>query len=148
MMTRRGLCGWAALTVVAVMLLGTAMAVRFPLAPLPYAYDALEPHIDKLTMQLHHVRRILTPTFIIFWEQPPMQCTEWGGGVGQAPSGLHGQVQRGGRAPRSRGGDRGGAQHDRRVHPPVLPLHRLPLRPARHRAASRSVLLLPRESCQ
>lgn len=24
------------------------------LPPLPYAYDALEPHIDKLTMQIHH----------------------------------------------------------------------------------------------
>ncbi len=24
------------------------------LAPLPYAYDALEPHIDTLTMQIHH----------------------------------------------------------------------------------------------
>jgi Fe-Mn family superoxide dismutase len=26
----------------------------FVLPPLPYAYDALEPHIDTLTMQLHH----------------------------------------------------------------------------------------------
>lgn len=26
----------------------------FILPPLPYAYDALEPHIDKLTMQIHH----------------------------------------------------------------------------------------------
>jgi Fe-Mn family superoxide dismutase len=26
----------------------------FTLAPLPYAYDALEPHIDTLTMQIHH----------------------------------------------------------------------------------------------
>src|SRR4051794_16729994 len=24
------------------------------LPPLPYAYDALEPHIDTLTMQIHH----------------------------------------------------------------------------------------------
>ncbi len=24
------------------------------LAPLPYGYDALEPHIDTLTMQIHH----------------------------------------------------------------------------------------------
>jgi len=28
----------------------------FPLEPLPYPYDALEPHIDTLTMQLHHDR--------------------------------------------------------------------------------------------
>lgn len=26
----------------------------FTLAPLPYAYDALEPHIDTTTMQIHH----------------------------------------------------------------------------------------------
>ena len=28
----------------------------FTLPPLPYAYDALEPHIDTLTMQIHHDR--------------------------------------------------------------------------------------------
>ena len=28
----------------------------FTLAPLPYANDALEPHIDKLTMEIHHDR--------------------------------------------------------------------------------------------
>lgn len=28
----------------------------FTLPPLPYAYDALEPHIDKMTMQIHHDR--------------------------------------------------------------------------------------------
>jgi hypothetical protein len=33
-----------------------AKEAAFTLAPLPYAYDALEPHIDTLTMQLHHVR--------------------------------------------------------------------------------------------
>ncbi|HNP97751.1 MAG TPA: superoxide dismutase [Bacteroidia bacterium] len=27
---------------------------EFTLPPLPYAYDALEPHIDKLTMEIHH----------------------------------------------------------------------------------------------
>lgn len=27
---------------------------QFSLPPLPYAYDALEPHIDKLTMEIHH----------------------------------------------------------------------------------------------
>lgn len=27
---------------------------RFTLSVLPYAYDALEPHIDKLTMEIHH----------------------------------------------------------------------------------------------
>ena len=30
--------------------------MAFTLAPLPYAYDALEPHIDKETMTLHHDR--------------------------------------------------------------------------------------------
>jgi len=28
----------------------------FTLAPLPYANDALEPHIDKMTMEIHHDR--------------------------------------------------------------------------------------------
>ena len=28
----------------------------YALAPLPYAFDALEPHIDALTMQIHHDR--------------------------------------------------------------------------------------------
>ena len=28
--------------------------MAFTLAPLPYAYEALEPHMDTLTMQIHH----------------------------------------------------------------------------------------------
>ena len=28
----------------------------FSLPPLPYAYDALEPHIDKMTMEIHHTK--------------------------------------------------------------------------------------------
>jgi Fe-Mn family superoxide dismutase len=28
--------------------------MAFSLSPLPYSYDALEPHIDTLTMQIHH----------------------------------------------------------------------------------------------
>ncbi len=28
----------------------------YALPPLPYAYDALEPHIDKLTMEIHHTK--------------------------------------------------------------------------------------------
>ena len=28
----------------------------FTLAPLPYTNDALEPHIDKMTMEIHHDR--------------------------------------------------------------------------------------------
>ena len=28
--------------------------MKFELAPLPYAYDALEPHIDARTMEIHH----------------------------------------------------------------------------------------------
>jgi len=31
-----------------------AIVGGFTLPPLPYAYDALEPHIDALTMQIHH----------------------------------------------------------------------------------------------
>ena len=36
---------------------GRRMSLVYPgftLAPLPYAYDALEPHIDAQTMQIHH----------------------------------------------------------------------------------------------
>lgn len=29
---------------------------EFTLPPLPYAYDALEPHFDKMTMEIHHSR--------------------------------------------------------------------------------------------
>jgi Fe-Mn family superoxide dismutase len=29
---------------------------NFVLPPLPYSYDALEPHIDKLTMEIHHTK--------------------------------------------------------------------------------------------
>jgi Fe-Mn family superoxide dismutase len=28
--------------------------MAFELPPLPYAHDALEPHIDKQTMEIHH----------------------------------------------------------------------------------------------
>ncbi|MCH3833882.1 superoxide dismutase [Mn], partial [Campylobacter jejuni] len=28
--------------------------MAYTLPPLPYAYDALEPHIDALTMEIHH----------------------------------------------------------------------------------------------
>ncbi|HXB62255.1 MAG TPA: superoxide dismutase, partial [Acidobacteriaceae bacterium] len=28
--------------------------MAYELAPLPYAYNALEPHIDEATMKLHH----------------------------------------------------------------------------------------------
>jgi len=33
---------------------------KFELTPLPYAYSALEPYIDALTMQLHHDRHLKT----------------------------------------------------------------------------------------
>ncbi len=32
----------------------TTTMAKFELPKLPYAYDALEPHIDKLTMEIHH----------------------------------------------------------------------------------------------
>lgn len=35
---------------------GNAAAAAFRLPELPYAYDALEPHIDALTMQIHHTK--------------------------------------------------------------------------------------------
>ncbi|MGL4398436.1 MAG: superoxide dismutase, partial [Luteolibacter sp.] len=35
-------------------LAGAATSELLTLSPLPYATDALEPHIDKLTMEIHH----------------------------------------------------------------------------------------------
>lgn len=34
----------------------TSESPAFALPPLPYGFDALEPHIDKLTMEIHHDR--------------------------------------------------------------------------------------------
>lgn len=34
----------------------SAQETAWPFAPLPYAYDALEPHIDAATMEVHHSR--------------------------------------------------------------------------------------------
>jgi superoxide dismutase, Fe-Mn family len=34
--------------------LGALGHEHFTLSPLPYAYDALEPHIDKMTIEIHH----------------------------------------------------------------------------------------------
>ena len=34
----------------------TNLASPFTLPALPYAYDALEPHIDSTTMQIHHTK--------------------------------------------------------------------------------------------
>ena len=33
--------------------------MAYVVPPLPYAYDALEPHIDKETMTIHHDKRYL-----------------------------------------------------------------------------------------
>jgi superoxide dismutase len=35
--------------------------MAFELPALPYATDALEPHIDKLTMEIHHGRHYPSP---------------------------------------------------------------------------------------
>lgn len=34
--------------------------MAFELPKLPYAFDALEPHFDKETMEIHHDRDIIT----------------------------------------------------------------------------------------
>jgi Fe-Mn family superoxide dismutase len=48
----------AAALAVAPLAAGTARAAQsgFTLPPLPYPYDALEPYIDKMTMEIHHDR--------------------------------------------------------------------------------------------
>lgn len=40
----------------ALVLAASPLFAQFTLAPLPYAHDALEPIIDKLTMEIHHGR--------------------------------------------------------------------------------------------
>src|SRR3954471_16342987 len=40
----------------AALLPGTSSAAGFTLPKLPYAFDALEPHIDAKTMEIHHDR--------------------------------------------------------------------------------------------
>ena len=35
---------------------------KYELPPLPYAYDALEPHIDARTMEIHHTKHHQTYT--------------------------------------------------------------------------------------
>ncbi len=56
---RSALLGAAALTVAATLRARPSLAQApgpFTLPPLPYAYDANEPHIDAQTMTLHHTR--------------------------------------------------------------------------------------------
>jgi Fe-Mn family superoxide dismutase len=57
MPTRRDLLQTLAVPAMAAALRRPAVAAEadpFTLPPLPYAYDALEPHIDAKTMQIHH----------------------------------------------------------------------------------------------
>ena len=44
-------------------LLARAAGQNLPLPPLPYDYNALEPHIDEATMRAHHLckARIIRP---------------------------------------------------------------------------------------
>lgn len=53
-LTRRELIEMAALGAVAAATMQAADDPPFTLPKLPYAYDALEPHIDAQTMQIHH----------------------------------------------------------------------------------------------
>ena len=43
-------------------LAGTGNAQNLPLSPLPYDYNALEPHIDEMTMRVHHMKHAKTYT--------------------------------------------------------------------------------------
>src|SRR5512135_1926108 len=59
MMTRRDALKTTALATAALSVLPATSVVAqtnppFALAPLPYAFDALEPHIDARTMEIHH----------------------------------------------------------------------------------------------
>ena len=54
-MVRRLLVGLA-------LVVPAALAQNLPLPPLPYDYNALEPHIDVLTMKVHHLKHHQTYT--------------------------------------------------------------------------------------
>lgn len=51
---RRNFVKLSALAATAVVLPGAAGAAEYKLEPLPYAFDALVPHIDAKTMEIHH----------------------------------------------------------------------------------------------
>src|SRR5512145_2819968 len=51
-------------------------AVPYELPPLPYAYDALEPHIDEDTMRLHHDKHHQTYVNNL---NAAIEGTEWDG---------------------------------------------------------------------
>src|SRR6266545_3152922 len=53
---------------------GAAMPYELP--PLPYAYDALEPHIDEETMRLHHDKHHATYVDRV---NTALEGTEWDG---------------------------------------------------------------------
>jgi Fe-Mn family superoxide dismutase len=46
----------------ALLLIARASAQNLPLPPLPYDYNALEPHIDEATMRVHHLKHHQTYT--------------------------------------------------------------------------------------
>jgi len=48
--------------ILVVSLLAGAQAQNLPLPPIPYDYNALEPHIDEATMRLHHLSHHKTYT--------------------------------------------------------------------------------------
>jgi len=59
LVSRRGAVGLATIAAVSYPLLGMGSAAyaqdgMFTLPPLPYSYDALEPHVDAATMKFHH----------------------------------------------------------------------------------------------
>jgi superoxide dismutase, Fe-Mn family len=53
-LTRRHFVKLGTLAATATMLPGSARAATHTLADLPYGFDALEPHIDARTMEIHH----------------------------------------------------------------------------------------------
>src|SRR5262245_1572858 len=52
----RAACGAAALALAPLSARGAEETKGFTLPKLPYAFDALEPHIDAKTMEIHHDR--------------------------------------------------------------------------------------------
>jgi len=85
--------------------LPTLATAQFTLAPLPYPTDALEPHIDKQTMEIHHGRH-----HAAYVNNLNAQCTNFAGLASLSLEDMQKQISKFNTAVRNSGG--GHYNHD------------------------------------